>query len=407
VLFTVMRYAWDSRPWLALLRQDTREWKVLLEDAADARYVPTGHIVFLRQGRLMAVRFDLTKLEVIGQPIALVDNVIQSFVTDSGFNTGAGQFSISDTGSLIYAAGGVAPDAKGSLVWVDQRGIEEPVTALQFPFLGPRLSPDGQKITYLTAAREWQVYVYDLGRGTNSQLSGEGLAGFPIWSPDGKRILFSWAKSLASNLYSQTYDGSSPMERLTTSEYYQEAGSWSPDGKTVALVEGHPDTNYDIAVLDIASGRVTPFLNSKFSEESPDLSSDGRWIAYSSDESKRDEVYVRPFPGPGMKQQVSSEGGIQPLWAKDGKQLFFRWQDQVWVVDVRTDGGFAASKPRLLFERPGHAMGAPIRGYDLSLDGKRFLMVKFEQTKPTPVTEMMLVQNWFKELKRLVPTGKK
>jgi eukaryotic-like serine/threonine-protein kinase len=407
VLFTLMRYAWDSRPWLALLRLDTGEWRILLEEAADARYVPTGHIVFLRQGKLMAVRFDLSRLEVIGQPIALVDNVIQSFETDSEHNTGSGQFCASDSGSLIYAAGGVAPDRKNSLVWVNQRGIEEPVTALQFPFLGPRLSPDGQKITYLTAAREWQVYVYDLGRGTNSQLSGEGLAGFPIWSPDGKRVLFSWAKSLASNLYSQTYDGSSPMERLTTSEYYQEAGSWSPDGKTVALVEGHPDTNYDIAVLDIASGRVTPFLNSKFSEESPDLSSDGRWIAYSSDESKRDEVYVRPFPGPGMKQQVSTEGGVQPLWSGDGRQLFYRWQDQVWVVAVRTDGGFAAGKPRLLFERPAYVMGAPIRGYDLSFDGKRFLMVKIEKKEPTPVTEIVFIQNWFEELKRLVPTGKK
>jgi len=407
VLFTVMRYAWDSQPWLALLRLDTREWRVLLEDAADARYVPTGHIIFLRQGKLMAVPFDLERLEIIGQPIALVDNVMQSFVTNSSFNTGAGQFSISDTGSLIYAAGGVPSDWKNSLVWVEQRGKEEPVTALQFPFLGPRLSPDGQKIAYLTAARNWQVYVYDLGRGTNSQLSGEGLAGFPIWSPDGKRVLFSWARSLASNLYLQPYDGSSPMERLTTSEYNQEAGSWSPDGKTVALVEGHPDTNSDIAVLDAGSGRVTPFLNSKFNEAFPEFSPDGRWIAYSSDESKRDEVYVRPFPGPGMKQQVSTEGGVQPLWAKDGKQLFYRWEDQVWVVDVRIDGVFAAGKPRLLFEKAGYNLPSPIRGYDLSLDGKRFLMVKLEQRKPTPVNEIVFVQNWFEELKRLVTAGKK
>ena len=197
------------------------------------------------------------------------------------------------------------------------------------------------------------------------------------------------------------------MERLTTSEYDQWPGSWSSDGKTVAFVEVHPDTGCDIAMLDVRSGRVTPFLNSQFNEKYPEFSPDGRWIAYTSDESKRDEVYVRPFPGPGMKQQVSSEGGSEPLWARNGKQLFYRWQDQVWVVDVRTDGGFATSKPRLLFEKPGYAHGYPIRGYDLSLDGQRFLMVKLEQRKPTPVTEMILVQNWFEELKRLVPTGKK
>jgi dipeptidyl aminopeptidase/acylaminoacyl peptidase len=197
------------------------------------------------------------------------------------------------------------------------------------------------------------------------------------------------------------------MERLTTREYEQWPGSWSSDGKTVALVEAHPDTGSDIAVLDVPSGRVTPFLNSQSNESFPDFSPDGRWMAYTSDESKRDEVYVRAFPGPGMKEQVSSEGGKEPLWARNGKQLFYRRQDQVWVVDVRTDGGFALSKPRLLFEKPGYGSGNPIRAYDLSLDSERFLLVKTENWKPTPVTEMTLVQNWFEELRRLVPTEKK
>jgi len=408
VLFTVMRHDWDSQPCLALLRLDTREWHVLLQDAADAKYVPTGHLVFLRQGTLMAARFDLAKQEVIGQPVALVRNVMQVFSAAGWFNTGAGQFGISDTGSLIYAAGGIVPDRKDSLMWVDQRGIEEPATALQLPISAPRLSPDGQRIAYVTAGRGWEVWVYDLGRGTNSRLTSNGRANYPIWSPDGKRVLFSWHKSLEENLFWQPYDGSAPMERLTTSEYSQLAGSWSSDGKTVAMVEFHPDTLYDIAVLDARSERVTPFMNSRFSEIYPEFSPDGRWIAYTSDESNRDEVYVRPFPGPGMKQQVSSEGGVMPLWARNGKQLFYRWQEQVWAVDVQTDGGFTASKPRLLFEKPGYGSGAePIRTYDLSLDSQRFLMVKGEQMKPVPVTEMILVQNWFEELKRLVPSGKK
>ena len=139
----------------------------------------------------------------------------------------------------------------------------------------------------------------------------------------------------------------------------------------------------------------------------PFLSPDGRWMAYSSDESGRQEIYVRPFPGPGMKQQVSIEGGSEPLWARNSRQLFFRREDQVWAVDVRTDGAFVAGKPRLLFEKPGCARTYPIRAYDPSLDSQRFLMVKFENRKATPVTEMALVQNWFEELKRLVPTGKK
>jgi len=406
VLFSVFRHGWDSQPWLALLRTDTREWGVLLQDAADARYVPTGHLVFLRQGTLMVVRFDLATLEIIGQPVALMDNVIQAFSETSINNTAAGQFGISDAGWLIYAAGGLVPERKNSLVWVDQRGVEQPVTALQFPFYCPRLSPDGQRIAYRTR-RERQVWVYDLGTGTNSRLTSEGAAAWQIWTPDGKRLLIAWQKSVALNLFWQPYDGSSPMERLTTSEYDERPGSWSSDGKTVALVEEHPDTGYDITLLDVRSGRLTPFLNSQFREIYPEFSPDGRWIAYASDESKRFEVYVRSFPGPGMKHQISSEGGVEPLWARNGKQLFYRWGDQVWVVDVRTDGGFATRKPRLLFEKPGYDQSSPLRVYDLSLDGQRFLMVKWEQRKPTPVTELTLVQNWFEELKRLLPAGKK
>jgi len=407
ILFTVMRHNLDPQPWLALLRMDTREWSVLLQDAADARYVPTGHLVFLRQGMLMAVRFDLSGQEVIGQPAALVQNVMQTFSTSAIYHTCAGQFGISATGSLIYAAGGLVPDLKNSLVWVDQKGTEQPVTDLRLPFFAPRLSPDGQGIAYVTSARQWQVWVYDLERGTNSRLTGEGRAGSLLWTPDGKRLLFGWQKSVASNLFWQPYDGSSPMERLTTGEYNQFPGSLSSDGKTVALVETHPDTGYDISVLDVPSGRVTPFLNTKSEEEYPDFSPDGRWIAYSSNESNRAEVYVRPFPGPGMKRLVSTEGGSQPLWARNGKQLFYRWQNQVWVVDVRTDGSFSTGKPRLLFEKSGYGLAIPIRGYDLSLDSQRFLMVKLEQRKPSPITEMILIQNWFEELKHLLPAAKK
>ena len=163
----------------------------------------------------------------------------------------------------------------------------------------------------------------------------------------------------------------------------------------------------DIAMLDVHSGRVTPFLNSQSDEKYPEFSPDGRWIAYVSSESGRYEVYVRPFPSSGMKLPVSTDGGMMPLWARNGKQLFYRWQDQVWAVDVRTEGGFSTSKPRLLFKISASDYDAVGRTYDLSLDGLRFLMVKREDRKPTPVTEMIIIQNWFEELKRLVPTGKK
>jgi Tol biopolymer transport system component len=355
----------------------------------------------------MAARFDPASLEIIGKPVALVENVMQAFSTSVGYHTLAGQFTISETGSLIYAEGGVRPDLKNSLVWVDQRGIEQPVTVSKLPFFTPRLSPDGRRIAYMTRARERQVWVFDLYRGANSRLTSEGMAWPPIWTPDGKRLLFAWQKALLPNLFWQPYDGSLPMERFLKTEYALHAGTWSADRETIAGVTYHQDTNFDIAFLDVRSRRETPFLNSQFNETHPEFSPDGRWIAYSSDESKRSEVYVQPYPGPGTKYQVSNEGGTEPIWAKNGRQIFYRWQDQVWVVDIPPDGGFSPSKPRRLFEKSGYSSASPGRGWDLSHDGQRFLMVKLDQSKPTPITEINLVQNWVEELKRLLPAGKR
>ncbi len=408
VLFTVLSHSWDSQSSLAVLRLDTHAWRVLLPDAADARYVPTGHLVFLKRGTLMAVRFDLAKLEILGQPFPLVEDVVQAVNVNTYYNSGAGQFDISESGSLIYARGGVVPDLKNSLVWVDQEGNELPVTDVHLPFCAPRLSPDGQKIAYNSvAAREDRIYVYDLRRGTNTPLTSEGGALFPTWTPGGGRLIFGWLKTGMPNLFWQPSDGGSAMERLTSSEYQEFSGTSSPDGTTIALVEVRSGINYDIALLDVRSRRIMPFLNSQFEEAYPEFSPDGHWIAYTSNESKRYEVFVRAFPGPGRRLQVSSEGGREPLWARDGRRLFYRWQDRVWVADIRTDGGLSASKPRLLFEKSGYWLGHPMRGYDLSLDGQRFLMVKLDDRKPTPITEMILVQNWFEELKRLIPASRR
>jgi serine/threonine-protein kinase len=398
VLFTVMRHTYDSHPWVALLDLDSREWHVLLREAADVRYVPTGHLVFLRHGTLMGVRFDLATRKVIGQPLALVEGIMHTFSPNFTYNTGAGQFDISDAGSLVYAGGGMLPELKSSLVWVDHKGTEQPVTDLELPFFAPRLSPDGERIAYIFYGYERRLWVYDVARGTNSLLTEQGMSSFPIWSPDGKRLLFGWQKSVTMNIFQQAFDGSSAMERVTTSDADQRVGSWSSDGKTVALVESHVESGFDISLLDTRSGRVTPFLNTQYAEASPDISPDNRWIAYTTDESKRSEIYVRPIAGAG-KYRISSDGGTQPLWARNGKQLFYRWQDQVWAVDVDTDAGFTLGRPRLLFARSGYSSGYPVRAYDLSLDSQRFLMVKLDERKPAPVTELFLIQNWLEELK--------
>ncbi len=391
---------------------DTQDWTYLLDDAADARYVATGHIVFMRRGVLTAVPFDPDRLEKRGQERPVRENLMQGFSTNTFLNNGAGQFSVSDTGWFIciYAKGGIIPQESNSLMWVDKKGAESPVTEKKRPYRFPRLSPDGQRIAYVSYGLEPQVWVYDPHSGTQVQLSGEGHAIYPIWTPNGKEVVFSCMTSRVLNLFSRPYDASLPMKPFTkTSEFLQRAGSWSPDGKKLALVESHPGRSADIVILDVDSKRLTPFLNSEFAENQPEFSPDSKWLAYTSDESNaEDHVYVTDFPSKVRKIPITSESGEQALWGEHGDQLFYRHEGQIWAVDIQTDGGFSISNRHLLFDKPAYYRGVSgqIRDYDLDPRSQRFLMVRFDQGTPTPVTEMILVQNWFEELKRLVPTGK-
>jgi serine/threonine protein kinase len=411
ILFTIKHHPWDHTPCVAVMGVGTQRLHVLLEDAADARYVVTGHLAFLRRGTLMAVPFDPDRLEVTGQPVPAVANISQALnTTNSSMDTAAGQFCISTSGSLVYASGGIVPDQQNSLVWMDHKGKSEQVASFKAPFWAPRLSPDGQRIAYSSLGMEGHIRVYDLNRGTATKLTSEGMSEWALWTPDGRRVAFDLVNTGVPNIYWQPADGSSPMERLTESECFQWPGSWTPDGETLAFVEVHADmeTGSDIQLLHVRDRRVTPFLNTRFSEEFPEFSPDGRWLAYSSDESGRKEVYVQAFTGPGGKWQVSNEGGSAPLWARNGKQVFYRSpvqssQDQVWVVDVQKDEGFRTSKPRLLCKTTGFQVSGQVRSWDISLDGQKFLIVKLDDRKLQPTTEMILVQNWFEELKRLCP----
>lgn len=405
VLVTIFRGQHDEEPRVALLDLRTRQLRVLLEDAADARYVSTGHLIFLRQGTLMAVPFDLQRGEINPPAVEVVSKVIQA-LDQMGPNTAAGQVAISDTGTLVYASGNLSPDREDELVWADHRGVMQTIAPFKAPFWAPRLSPDGQRIAYVTMGRDLRAWIYDLHRGTATQLTNEGKIDFPVWTPDGKRVAFKWWTSGEPNIYWQATDGSSARERLTTSEFHQVPSSFSPDGSTLAFVEGRPDKGLKINLLDLKSRRVKPLLNSQADETFPEFSPDGHWLAYVSNESDRDEVYVRPYPDLGAKTQISSAGGAAPAWSRDGKQLFFRSGCELWVSDLRTTTTLSASKPRLLF-RPDCMNSVPTRDWDVSPDGQHFLMTKLSSRKAQPVSELIVVQGWFDELERLVPTPKK
>jgi eukaryotic-like serine/threonine-protein kinase len=378
----------------------TGERRTLVQLGTQPRYALSGHLVYAQGATLMAVPFDPQRLVVTGATVPVVEGILQSRFT------GATQYSLSSTGSLIYVMAG-AQAAESRMVWVNHNGAEQPVAAPARAYRIPRLSPDGRRVAVNVDDQETQVWVYDLSRDTLTRLTFEGkLNGAPTWAPDGKRIAFQSDKEGSLNLFSQRADGSGGLERLTTSEYAPAANSWSSDGQLLAFNELNPNTGFDLAVLRLSDHTVQPFLRTPFNESAPRFSPDGHWLAYISDESGRYEIYVQPYPGPGGKWQISTEGGTEPMWNPNGRELFYRRGRKMVAVEIATRPGFAAGKPRVLFE--GEYVPTPLTfpNYDVSPDGQRFLMLKPAEAAEGAPTQINVVLNWFEELKRRVPTGR-
>jgi predicted Ser/Thr protein kinase len=402
VLFTI----WSGvggidRAQIGLLSLETVKQKVLIEGGTYARYVPSGHIVYARAGGLLAVPFDLQRLEVTGAPVSILEGVGM----DPSF--GSAYFSFSSDGSLAYVAGGLS-GADSTLVWVDRKGAAQPLPVPPRGYDSPRLSPDGQRLAVGINGTSPGLWIYDLERGTLTKLIDAGVINpYPIWTPDGKRVTFKAPVGDPFNLYSMPADGSGSPERLTTDENIKWPGSWSPDGRVLAFIEQGPTAVPGIQVVKLDGDRKPqPFSQTPTSKVGGVISPDGKWIAYESTESGRAEVYLQPFPIPGGKWEISTDGGTEPVWNRNGRELFYRGGNRMMAVDVVTQPTFTAGKPRLVFEgRYVARTGGSPANYDVSPDGQRFLMIK--GSEETPATQINIVQNWFEELKQKVPTGKK
>jgi Tol biopolymer transport system component len=292
------------------------------------------------------------------------------------------------------------------------------VAAPAHAYVNPRLSPDGRRVAVVITEQESQTWLYDLSRETLTRLTFEGNSNTaPTWTPDGKRIAFLSVKEGTGNLFWQLADGSGGLERLSTSGQGQGQvpDSWSPDGQLLAFHETNPSTGRDIWVLrmgdpSLSSGQVRNadlFLRTPFNESAPRFSPDGHWLAYVSDESGRSEIYVQPYPGPGGKWQISTEGGTETVWNRNGRELFYRSGNKMMAVDIATQPGFIVGKPRMVFEGPYMPTPATLPNYDVSPDGQRFLMVKPNEQAQAAPTQINVVLNWFEELTQKVPTGKK
>jgi Tol biopolymer transport system component/predicted Ser/Thr protein kinase len=377
------------------------ERRDLIQAGTHPRYAPSGHLVYAQGGTLMAVPFDPQRLTATGAAVPVLESVLQSTTN------GDAQYSISATGTLVYVPGGVQ-SAQSKLVWVSRNGAEQPLAVPAHAYQSPRLSPDGRRVTVGIQEQEAQVWLYDLSRDTLTRLTFEGNGNVVTsWTPDGKRIAFSSIKEGPQNLFWQLADGSGGLERLTTSEYTQIPMSWSPDGRLLAFIEVNPTTGYDIWMLRLSDRKALPFLRTPFNESVPRFSPDGRWLAYISNESGRFEIYMQPYPGPGGKWQISTEGGTEPVWNPNGRELFYRSGNKMMAVDIATQPSFAAGKPRMLFAGQYEPTPFTNPNYDVSPDGQRFLMLKPNEQAEVAPTQINVVLNWFEELKQKVPTGKK
>ena len=404
MLFTIVAQGQQAEnAQVAVLDLKTGQRKTLIRGGSHAEYVETGHLVYAAAGTLRAVRFDLARLEVTSDPVPVAEQVMTLV-------NGAANFAISRSGALVYVPGGAGGigGAQRTLVWVNRQGREEPIKAPPRAFALPRLSPDGTRVALDIRDQESDIWVWDLARETLTRVTFDpGVDQFPVWTPDSRRIFFSSQRDGVGNLYSQAADNTGTVERLTTGMNLQRPTSVSPDGTRVVLIETTPKTANDIALLALGgpsatsattSGAGTPttavsgqgrtdlLIHTTFREFNAEISPDGRWVAYESNEDGQNQVHVRPFPKVDTGHwQISTSGGTRPLWARSGRELFYLDGNGVLTaVPVQTGGAmFSAGNPAKLFDTRYYS-GTAGRTYDVSPDGQRFLMIRTARPPSRP-----------------------
>jgi len=385
------------------LKTGTR--KTLQRGAYFGHYLPSGHLIYMGQGVLFAAPFDLDRLELYGSPVPVLEDV------PSGGDSGTTHFHFSNTGTVVYRSG---KGSEGrSIFWLESSGKTQPLRMNPALYFSPRFAPGGRRLALSVNEKgKTDVWVYDLDRDSMMRLTSASGDNFsPVWTPDGKRIAFS----TGSGIFWMRADGAGEAQRLTESSNSQTPASFSPDGKRLAFTEQGSGTGSDIWTLPIEfgegdsrkPGKPEPFLRTPNIQTEPAFSPDGRSLAYSSSESGIMEVYVRPFPGPGGKWQVSNGGGSNTVWSPKAHELFYRTGDNRIMVATYTAKGdsFIADKPRLWSEKGLLPYYGPFPSFDIAPDGKRFAVIMQPDTSDDqkPPTQMIFLFNFFDELRRRVP----
>ena len=383
----------DSR--IFIFEIETGEVRELVPAGNQPRYVSTGHLIYGHgDGALMGVAFDLETLQTTGSPVTLLPELAVR-------GGGASQFAVSETGTLIYDASSAVSSGVGrALVEVNLEGVESPLPLRGESMDVPRYSPDGNKIAYADGT---ELRVYDIVTGASPQFAQGSL---PVWSPSGEHLYFSILGSVSDG-YSRPVDRSEEVTELWSRPNGSYVGDVSAGDSIVVVRENTPDRGRDIFL--VREGANAPefedFLTADWNEHNPEISPDGRWVAYQSDESGEYRIYVHSFPVITGQQSASPGPGTEPVWSPDGQTLYYRSGSQFLAVDVTTEPTFAVlSAPDVLFDQPSYTavQNTPVvRNWDIHPDGSRFVMLKLEGgERQAASSEVYLVVNWFEELRQ-------
>jgi len=397
VLFTI----WSGSEWsTAILTLETGEWDEIARGCAAARYLATGHLLCAEMrgvrptGSLLAAPLDLQRRTLTG-----------SFVSLPGSATlGEFDFAASRSGTLVYAVG-ASGLGQTDAVWVDRDGRSARLEGNTDGYQTPSLSPDGKQlvVTRMVEGGREEVWLYDIENGNSARLTAaSSVNNLPLWAPDGAHVLFN-SLQRPPGLYRVASDlGDAPVMLLPREEHILVPGSFSPDGRLLVYTELNNRTLADLWTLSLDDASVTPLVRSSANERTPAFSPDGRWLAFASDESGVDQIYVQPLPGPGPPIQASPDGGREPVWSRDGTELFYRHAGRMMALPVTLGASFVAGPPIELFEDRYATEYKGRSNYDVGPDG-RFLMVEQEGSEAVGLD---IVLDWFDELERLVPAGR-
>jgi Tol biopolymer transport system component len=361
------------------------------------RYAASGHVLFLRNGALMATAIDVAARTVSEQAQVVVEDVFMNPAMASG------NFAVSAAGTLAYAPG-TSTDFNRQLVLVDAKGASTPVLDERRYFEWPSASPDGQRIAVTVPGWRDSTWLFDRGRGSLTELTtGDSQGVSPVWTPDGRRIALASWDGKATNLHWIAADGAGGLERLSTSRFLQRPNAWTPDGKTLIYEHRTPEGGDDLWTLALEGRKEQPLIATRFNESSAVLSPAGTWLAFTSDQSGRIEVYLTRFPSAESRIQVSTDQGRNPAWSPDGRRLYYRANNgSIMAVDVGAGSPPALSRPVEAARLP---VAPPTRGrFDVMPDG-RLLMVDNESVGAI-TAELRIVVNWFGELRQKMSGGK-